>query len=107
MKKLKNSKVMAFLMFQVKHKPIQFPKHGEYEFPKIRESMRNPKHSEVIGFLYVSGETDIHRFRETCEKVEHIESKGKLKYFDVIGFVTVSSKAEIYTNPNTWQYKFS
>ena len=33
MKKPKHSKVMGFLMFQVEQKSIQFPKHGENEFP--------------------------------------------------------------------------
>ena len=68
MRKPTYSKVMGFLIFQVKQKPMQFPKHGENEFPRIWESMANPKHSEIMGFLNASGETDIHRFAETCQK---------------------------------------
>ena len=68
MRKLKHSKGVGFLLFQVKQKPIQFPKHGENEFPENRESMGNHKHSKVMRFLNVSRETDIHTFPKTRKK---------------------------------------
>ena len=68
MRKPKHFKVMGFLMFQGKQKPIIFPRHGENEFPKNRETNENHKHDEVMAWLNVSGKTDIHTFPETCQK---------------------------------------
>ena len=51
MRKAKHSKVMGFLMIQVKQKARPFPKHWENEFRYCRERMRKPKYSKVMRFL--------------------------------------------------------
>ena len=61
--------------------------------------MGNRKHFEVLGFLNVSGQTDIHTFPKPCEKPQYRGSMGKPKQFEVLGFLHVLGGADIDTTP--------
>ena len=56
-----------------------------------------------MGFLNVSGETDIHKFPKTCEKPKYRESMGKSKFSEVMGFLNASGEADIHSIPKTWE----
>ena len=93
-------------IFWVKHKSIQFPKHGKSESHNTGESMEKKQTFQSYGFLKYFGWSRNPYNSQNMGKVNPI-IRGKVwkknKHSKVMGFSNILGEAEIHTIPKTWE----